>query len=34
MSGENILKTLIMLLEQQEQIKVTYEIKERAQHEK
>ena len=29
MSGEDILKTLIELLESQEQIKVTYEIKER-----
>lgn len=34
MSGENILKTLIMLLEQQEQIKITCEIKERASNEK
>lgn len=32
--GGDVLKTLIALLEQQEQIKVTYEIKERAQHEK
>lgn len=28
MSGEDILKTLIELLEAQEQIKITYEIKE------
>ena len=28
MSGESILRTLIELLEAQEQIKVTYEIKE------
>lgn len=27
MSGEDILKTLVQLLEQQEQIKVTYTIK-------
>lgn len=32
--GENILRTLIELLEAQEQIKITYEIKERVQHEK
>lgn len=29
MSGADILKTLIELLEAQEQIKITYEIKER-----
>ena len=29
MSGEDILKTLIELLESQEQIKITYEIKEK-----
>lgn len=30
MSGESILKTLIELLERQEQIKITYELTERA----
>ena len=34
MRGESILKTLVELLEQQEQIKITYEIKERVQYEK
>ena len=29
MSGADILKTLIELLEQQEQIKITYEIREK-----
>lgn len=29
MSGEDILKTLIELLEKQEQIKITYEIREK-----
>lgn len=29
MSGESILKTLVELLEAQEQIKITYEIKEK-----
>ena len=29
MSGESILRTLIELLEAQEQIKITYEIKEK-----
>ena len=32
--GGDILRTLIELLEQQEHIKITYEIKERAQYEK
>jgi hypothetical protein len=34
MNGESILKTLIELLESQEQIKITYELKERENDEK
>lgn len=33
MSGEDILKTLIELLEAQENIKITYKIKEEKEHE-
>lgn len=34
MDGKSILQTLVMLLEQQEQIKITYEVKERVSNEK